>query len=65
MTAAVGHPTLRLIRWSIGPLTLAGLKEGASAPLTRRELGALRQSVQEARQASKAAARRKTQSEAQ
>lgn len=29
MTAAVGHPTLRLIRWSIGMVTLAGLIAGA------------------------------------
>ena len=29
MTAAVGHPTLRLIRWSVGPWTLAGLAPGA------------------------------------
>jgi 23S rRNA pseudouridine2457 synthase len=28
MTAAVNHPTLRLIRWSIGPWTLAGLAPG-------------------------------------
>jgi 23S rRNA pseudouridine2457 synthase len=28
MTAAVGHPTLRLIRWSIGPWTLEGLAPG-------------------------------------
>ncbi len=28
MTAAVGHPTLRLIRWSIGPWTLAGIDPG-------------------------------------
>lgn len=28
MTAAVGHPTLRLVRWSIGGLTLAGLEPG-------------------------------------
>ncbi len=28
MTAAVGFPTLRLIRWSIGPWTLAGLAPG-------------------------------------
>lgn len=26
MTAAVGHPTLRLVRWSIGSLTLGDLK---------------------------------------
>ena len=31
MTAAVGLPTLRLIRWSIGPWTLAGLSPGQSA----------------------------------
>ena len=29
MTAAVGHPTLRLIRWQIGPWTLDGLAPGA------------------------------------
>jgi 23S rRNA pseudouridine2457 synthase len=28
MTAAIGHPTLRLIRWSVGPWTLAGLQPG-------------------------------------
>ena len=28
MTAAVGHPTLRLIRWSVGPWSLAGLAPG-------------------------------------
>jgi 23S rRNA pseudouridine2457 synthase len=28
MTAAVGHPTLRLIRAGIGPYTLAGLAPG-------------------------------------
>jgi 23S rRNA pseudouridine2457 synthase len=30
MTAAVGLPTLRLIRWSIGPWTVAGLAPGQS-----------------------------------
>jgi 23S rRNA pseudouridine2457 synthase len=29
MTAAVGHPTLRLIRWGIGDWTVEGLKLGA------------------------------------
>lgn len=28
MTAAVGHPTLRLVRWRIGPWTLEGLSPG-------------------------------------
>lgn len=28
MTAAVGHPTLRLVRWSVGDWTLKGLKPG-------------------------------------
>jgi 23S rRNA pseudouridine2457 synthase len=29
MTAAVGHPTLRLIRWRVGPWDLSGLAPGA------------------------------------
>ncbi len=28
MTAAIGHPTLRLVRWEIGEWTVAGLKPG-------------------------------------
>jgi len=28
MTAAIGHPTLRLIRWAVGPWTLDQLKPG-------------------------------------
>ena len=32
MTAAVGHPTLRLIRWSIGDWTLADLPPGTWRP---------------------------------
>ncbi|MFM2410559.1 MAG: hypothetical protein RL481_1387 [Pseudomonadota bacterium] len=28
MTAAVGHPTLRLVRWAVGVWTLAGLAPG-------------------------------------
>ncbi len=35
MTAAVGHPTLRLIRWRIGPWTLGGLAPGAWEELPR------------------------------
>ncbi len=29
MTAAVGHPTLRLVRWGVGEWTVAGLAVGA------------------------------------
>ena len=29
MTAAVGHPTLRLVRWAVGEWTLDGLAPGA------------------------------------
>lgn len=41
MTAAVNHPTLRLIRWSIGDVTLKGVKPGECTPLTRGELAHL------------------------
>lgn len=41
MTAAVGHPTLRLIRLAIGPITLADLAPGQWRDLTRAELQAL------------------------
>ncbi len=42
MTAAVGHPTLRLVRSSIGPLTLAGLAGGESRELNADEVESLR-----------------------
>ncbi len=38
MTAAVGHPTLRLLRVAQGPLTLAGLKPGEHRHLTKTEI---------------------------
>ncbi len=38
MTAAVGLPTLRLIRWSVGPWTLEGLAPGESRPVASGEL---------------------------
>ena len=41
MTAAVGHPTLRLVRDAIGPVTLAGLREGAWRVLDAGERAAL------------------------
>tara|TARA_R110002072_G_scaffold22383_15_gene78162 strand:- start:1555 stop:2103 length:549 start_codon:yes stop_codon:yes gene_type:complete len=34
MTAAIGHPTLRLVRWSIGDWSLAGLAPGEWRELT-------------------------------
>ncbi len=41
MTAAVGYPTLRLVRWSIGAITLAGLAPGTLLPLTPAEAASL------------------------
>jgi len=38
MTAAVGHPTLRLVRAAIGSLTLAGLEPGKWRWVDRREI---------------------------
>lgn len=38
MTAAVGYPTLRLVRSSIGAITLAGLQPGTYQPLTPAEI---------------------------
>jgi pseudouridine synthase len=45
MTAAVGFPTLRLVRWSIGAVTLEGLLPGEWASLTEAEIAAFWQSV--------------------
>lgn len=42
MTAAVGYPTLRLLRWAIGPLTLGDLELGQARPLKTDEINALR-----------------------
>ena len=38
MTAAVGLPTLRLIRWSVGPWTLKGLAPGESRAVDQGEV---------------------------
>lgn len=38
MTAAVGHPTLRLVRIAIGPVVLGDLKPGCWRELTQREI---------------------------
>jgi pseudouridine synthase len=45
MSAAVGYPTLRLVRWSIGSVTLEGLQPGEWAALAESETVALWQSV--------------------
>lgn len=42
MTAAVGHPTLRLVRIGIGPLSIGGLLPGRSRSLNKREIRHLR-----------------------
>lgn len=42
MTAAVGYPTLRLVRWAIGSITLAGLQPGQYQPLTKSEVEQIR-----------------------
>lgn len=38
MTAAVGLPTLRLIRWSVGPWSLDGLEPGESRSVDEAEI---------------------------
>jgi 23S rRNA pseudouridine2457 synthase len=40
MTAAAGYPTLRLIRWSVGPWSLEGLPPGANRVAGETELSA-------------------------
>lgn len=41
MTAAVGHPTLRLVRWSVGSVTLKGLSPGSYRELDDDEVANL------------------------
>ena len=45
MLEAVGHPVIRLVRRSFGPIRLGDLKVGATRPLTQSEVGALHQLV--------------------
>jgi 23S rRNA pseudouridine2457 synthase len=47
MTAAVGHPTLRLVRSAIGPITLSGLQPGEWRDLTPSEVAALKKSIKQ------------------
>jgi len=60
MTAAVGHPTLRLVRVAIGPLRLLdlGLAPGGWRPLTAVEERTLRASVSRAQRAARRSATR-------
>jgi 23S rRNA pseudouridine2457 synthase len=60
MTAAVGHPTLRLVRVAIGPLRLfeMGLAPGGWRRLSAQEERALRASAAKAASASAPAAKR-------
>jgi pseudouridine synthase len=45
MTAAVGYPTLRLVRWSIGVITLDGLAPGESDRLPASDVDSLWKSL--------------------
>ncbi len=45
MTAAVGYPTLRLVRIAVGPVTLEGLAPGEWRDLQAAEIVRLRQAV--------------------
>jgi 23S rRNA pseudouridine2457 synthase len=38
MTAAVGHPTLRLVRWAVGDVTLGDLAPGSWRVVSDAEL---------------------------
>lgn len=46
MTAAVGHPTLRLIRIAIGPIRLGNLQPGQCRELTKSELAQISTSAE-------------------
>jgi 23S rRNA pseudouridine2457 synthase len=41
MTAAIGYPTLRLIRWAVGPWTVDGLAPGQWREVSRTEAEAV------------------------
>ncbi len=43
MTAAVGYPTLRLVRWAIGTITLKDLEPGQWRELTKSEIASLKE----------------------
>lgn len=45
MTAAIGHPTLRLVRWAVGNVTLNGIAEGRWEDLMSSEMLELERSI--------------------
>lgn len=53
MTAAVGHPTLRLVRVGVGPVGLDGLRPGEWRVLDESDQEALQASLRQARAASR------------
>ena len=58
MTAAVGHPTLRLVRERVGPIGLADLSPGEWQPLDATAQAALRASLSAAEASSRRASGR-------
>ena len=46
MTATVGHPTLRLVRIAVGPISLGDLKPGEWRVLSRDEIEQIYRSVE-------------------
>ena len=47
MTAAVGHPTLRLVRVAIGPMVLGNLQPGQWRELTEQEVAQIAQGAEQ------------------
>jgi 23S rRNA pseudouridine2457 synthase len=47
MTAAVGHPTVRLVRIAVGPISLGDLKPGEWRVLSRDEIEQIYRSVED------------------
>jgi 23S rRNA pseudouridine2457 synthase len=58
MTAAVGHPTLRLVRVAIGPMMLGNLQPGQWRELTVQEVALIVQGVESGKPPRSAARRR-------
>jgi 23S rRNA pseudouridine2457 synthase len=59
MTAAAGHPTLRLVRIAIGPITLEGLAPGEWDAITPEERAELRDGLSGRRAANRSASGRR------